>query len=86
MIAPISSPDENMLKVEDVAGSTVILSSSGISEIKDKDTIFTEALQNSNFEKMAAATREIGMSSSLHARVLLGNEPLSQVLELIVFR
>ncbi len=80
IIVPISTPDENMLKVEDVAGSTVILSSSGISEIKD--TIFTEALQNSNFEKMAAATREMGMSSSLHARVLLGNETLPPVLEI----
>jgi superfamily I DNA and/or RNA helicase len=80
MIVPISTPDENMLKVEDIAGSTVILSSSGISDIKD--TIFTEAPQNSNFEKMAAATREMGMSSSLHARVLLGNEPLPAVLEI----
>ena len=80
IIVPISTPDENMLKVEDVTGSTVILSSSGISEIKD--SIFTEALQNSNFEKMAAATREMGMSSSLHAHVLLGNEPLPPVLEI----
>ncbi len=80
MIVPISSPDEVMVKVEDVIGSTVILGSSGISEIKD--SIFTEALQNSNFEKMAAATRELGMSSSLHARVLLGNEPFPQVLEI----
>jgi superfamily I DNA and/or RNA helicase len=80
MIVPISSPDENMLKVEDVAGSTVIIGSSGISEIKD--TFFVEAPQNSNYEKMAAATREMGMSSSLHARVLLGNEPLPQFLEI----
>ena len=35
MIVPINSPDENMLKVEDVVGSTVILGSPGISEIKD---------------------------------------------------
>ncbi|HWQ95870.1 MAG TPA: AAA domain-containing protein [Candidatus Methylomirabilis sp.] len=80
MIVPMSTPDENMLKVEDIAGPTVILSSSGISDIKD--TIFTEAPQNSNFEKMAAATREMGMSPSLHARVLLGNEPLPQILEI----
>lgn len=80
MIVPISSPGEIMLKVEDIAGSTVLLDSPGISDIKD--TIFTEAPQNSNFEKMAAATREMGMSSSLHARVLLGNEPLPQFLEI----
>jgi superfamily I DNA and/or RNA helicase len=79
-IVPVSCPDEIILKVEDVAGSTVFLGSPCEADIKD--TIFTDLPQNSNFEKMAAATRQMGMSSSSHAHILLGNEPLPPVLEI----
>jgi superfamily I DNA and/or RNA helicase len=49
-------------------------------------TQFTEVLESSNFEKMAVATRELGMSKSRHARVLLGNEPLPPLIELNDFQ
>lgn len=50
------------------------------------NTHFSEVLESSNFEKMGVATRELGMSKSQHARVLLGNQPLPPLVELNNFQ
>jgi superfamily I DNA and/or RNA helicase len=59
---------------------------SGIPDINASDITFNEAIESSNFEKMAVATRELGMSGRLHARVLLGNQPLPPLVELNDFQ
>ncbi len=53
-----------------------------IPDINGQDITFNEAIESSNFEKMAVATRELGMSGRTHARVLLGNQPLPPLVEL----
>nr|WAI02784.1 MAG: AAA domain-containing protein [Candidatus Methanoperedens sp.] len=72
MVSPLN--DECRLKVEDVTGSTVILSS--FSPIIVTDNIFVDTLYDANFSKMTSALRELGVSESIHSRVLFGNAPL----------
>jgi superfamily I DNA and/or RNA helicase len=72
MISPLN--DVCRLKVEDVTGSTVILSS--YSPIILQDNIFVETLYDANFSKMTSALRELGVSESIHSKVLFGNAPL----------
>jgi superfamily I DNA and/or RNA helicase len=72
MVSPLN--DVCRLKVEEVTGSTVILSS--FSPIIVTDNIFVDTLYDANFSKMTSALRELGVSESIHSGVLFGNAPL----------
>jgi Cdc6-like AAA superfamily ATPase len=72
MVSPLN--DVCRLKVEEVTGSTVILSS--FSPIIVQDNIFVDTLYDANFSKMTSALRELGVSESIHSKVLFGNAPL----------
>ncbi|MGB8217348.1 MAG: AAA domain-containing protein [Candidatus Methanoperedens sp.] len=76
---------ESVVPVE--GGFSVVLSTKTPPSSQElSNTQFTEVLESSNFEKMAVATRELGMSKSQHARVLLGNEALPPLIELNDFQ
>lgn len=76
---------ESVVPVE--GGFSVVLSTKTAPSSRELGyTQFTEVLESRNFEKMAVATRELGMSKSLHARVLLGNEALPPLIELNEFK
>lgn len=81
-------PQYRVESVEQIRdGYSVVLSSRTAPSAQElNNTQFTEVLESGNFERMAIATRELGMSRSLHARVLLGNKPLSPAIELNDFQ
>ncbi len=90
LIKPVFSFDNDFqFRVENVSeneGNCIVTFSpkngNGNCGIPDSSLLFREAIESSNFEKMAISTRELGMSGKLHARVLLGNQPLSPLVEL----
>lgn len=79
MLSPLNNEDARF-KVEGVTGTSVTLSSTSSSIIRD--TVFVDYLFDANFLKMAAATKTLGTSRTIHARVLFGNEQLPPQIEI----
>lgn len=79
LISPVNDGDYR-LKVENVDGEKVTLSSSTNSILRD--TLFEDTMYDANFLKMASSTKELGSSQSIHARVLLGNALIPPPLEI----